>query len=227
MKRKKWLVIALLIIVALLIPLGLYAQSREIPPPLPERPKKAVHLSGKPLTPTALARLERNVQTQDNSDEALIIKNYLGGKVIKLGKENVVIKSYSGDKTLYISADTEIWKGEWNKMISSIEIGDRIEAWGDRKSDDELVVEKMWVNIVNTTGVISNIVREASKLTFTLEDDRTRKTYVIEANEKTKFHHEDGDKSFDDKGVVKEGEYIQVIGLDIGENEVQATRIFL
>ena len=153
--------------------------------------------------------------------------NYAGGRVLKIDPDKILIDMFErGDVTLYITSQTNIWKGEWNGKLP-IEVGDYINAWGTPRDKQSLDVEKMWVNIINLRGKASDLKEETSGLQLRLSDSGLGE-YSVEINGKTIISQEDQEKPFDKTSVsLKEGQWMQVIGLELKGNSVLATLVFL
>lgn len=152
------------------------------------------------------------------------IENYLGGYASKVAPDNIQLRTYEGDYTLHLSGTTEIWKGKYDRS-AVIEVGDRIEAWGQPRLGGHLDVERMWVNIVNLIGQISDI-RQGPGVVYLTHQDRFRGPMSVVVDNSTLVPATAGEAPFAaDRIALPEGRRLQIIGLLLKDGTVRATRI--
>lgn len=101
------------------------------------------------------------------SAEDLMVSKYESGIIDSVSQNQIVLHNYKGVVTLHYSNDTLIWDGiDWVAKIG-FEIGDRIIAWGKRNDDGSLTCEKLYINIVNFIGKVTEVVENQSSGDFT------------------------------------------------------------
>ncbi|MFJ8089360.1 hypothetical protein ACIQ7N_14310 [Lysinibacillus sp. NPDC095746] len=108
---------------------------------------------------------------------------------------------------------------EREKKIKDLQENDFFYARGTKKSDDVLLVEIIWVNIVNVTSNVQGIYENTLILNNNDNVDLDPDTDLIEEGSNVKVLAKEG--------VVQKGDFIQVIGLlDQKSNRIKATKIF-
>lgn len=159
--------------------------------------------------------------------EQRVIEQYVTGPVTAIGQDWLRIKSaWSGDVVLHISQETELWKGDTSRRIP-VEIGDWVKAWGPRRADGSHDVEKMWVNIINLQGIASQVEKGEKTAKFHHKDGRLG-THVVTADEQTfVVPHGEKETTYNRAIDIRDGQFVQVIGLELKDKTVRATRIFL
>lgn len=160
------------------------------------------------------------------SQSAGRVEKYLGGSVTGVAPGQVKLRSYDGEYVLRLTAGSQIWKGAWgNNAI--IEVGDRIEAWGTRQDGGFFDVERMWVNIVNLIGPVSNIHEATDHLQLT-QRDRFRGPLSVLIDSETLVVSNGAQQPYTPGQLhVTEGAAPQIIGLLLKDGSVRATRVFL
>ena len=152
-------------------------------------------------------------------------EKYLGGWVIGVAPGQLKVRAYDGQYVAQISKDSEIWKGDWDKN-ATIEAGDRIEARGTRRDGWYFDVERMWVNIVNLIGPVSNIRETTEHLQLT-QQDRFRGPLSVAVDRRTLIVSS-GQEQLYAPGQLRliPGQRPQIIGLLLKDGSVRATRVF-
>ncbi len=153
------------------------------------------------------------------------IANHVGGTVEKIAPNLLAVKAYNGTFTLRLSTTSEVWKGKYDRN-AIIDVGDRVEAWGQPQPGNNLDVERMWVNIVNLVGPISNIADNASTVALTCRD-RHRGSLKVTIDQETLIPNGTQEVRYT-QGVLslQEGKQLQIIGLKLKDGSVRATRVF-
>lgn len=155
---------------------------------------------------------------------SVAIENYSSGNAIELSAEKILIQTFEGDVMLHISPKTEVWEGLWVKEIP-IEIGSHIIAWGERQGDGSLLVEKMWVDIVNLLGSILDITEDQDSLQIVIDEKRSGSEIKVVVNERFATS-EDGQHKVQfgsEPIVIYKGQIVQVIGRRFEDGTVLAT----
>ena len=141
------------------------------------------------------------------------------GMIIRTENNIVHVETSDNVNRLILDEQSNIWKGENGVSPSVLQEGDFFYARGI-KQNDELLVEVVWVNIINIAGIVS----EKFETSFTLNE----KELVFNIDTNTEYV--DGNKilDLDPKEANQPGSFVQVIGLlNKGNNQVKATRIFI
>lgn len=146
---------------------------------------------------------------------SMLIEEYASGPAVAVDTDKLVIKTYDrGDVTLHLSSRTEVWENLYVKDIP-IEVGDRITAWGPRRADGSHDVEKLWVNLVNLRGTMSNIKRGTSDLQFTLRDTRRGMFSIIIQQQASRVGN-----------GPRENQPCQVVGRKLKDGSVLAVTVY-
>lgn len=158
---------------------------------------------------------------------SLIVDKYVAGEVVEVNENQIQLKTiHRGNVVLNLSPETAVWKGGWDRDLP-IEIDDQIKAWGEPQGKEVFNVEKMWINIVNLLGTISNIRQESSKeLQLHHHDSRRNKSHLVRIDYQTKVNQGDQERTFGDNPVdLRDGQFLQVVGLKLKDDSVLATRL--
>ena len=157
----------------------------------------------------------------------------VNGIAIEVSQGELLIESRKyGPTRVLLSPTTPIWKGGWGSG-RPIEVGDKVSVRGtdeiaERSGEVVVEAEKIWVNIVNLFGPISEISSTADGIQFTLED-RHGRVVSIEIDAATQdATGPGGEVPYLGSGAsLADSQVIQVIGLDRGDGTILATRVFL
>jgi len=153
------------------------------------------------------------------------IVNHVGGTVEKIAPNLLAVKAYNGTFTLRLSGTSEVWKGKYDRN-AIIDVGDRVEAWGQPQPGNNLDVERMWVNIVNLVGPISNVADNASTVALTCRD-RHRGSLKVTIDQETLISNGTQEVRYTQGALsLQEGKQLQIIGLKLKDGSVRATRVF-
>ncbi|MGH2459203.1 MAG: hypothetical protein ACRDIY_10085 [Chloroflexota bacterium] len=153
------------------------------------------------------------------------VEKYLGGWVTGVAPGRVKVRSYDGEYILRLAANSQLWKGAWNSN-STVEVGDRVEAWGTRQVGGFFDVERMWVNIVNLIGPVSNIHETANQMQLS-QRDRFRGLLSVTIDPQTIVVSNRTQRLYSPGQLrLTAGESAQIIGLLLKDVSVRATRVF-
>lgn len=159
---------------------------------------------------------------------SLVVESFATGHAVQVGPDVILIEtSERGKVALHLSPTTDIWESRWVKSIP-IEVGDHIMAWGARRTDRAHDVEKLWVNLVNLQGTVSNVKKEMAGLTFHHHDSR-QGAHIVKIDQRTLVALRDSPKvTFASRPVdLAEGQFSQVIGRKVKDDSVLATDVYL
>lgn len=156
---------------------------------------------------------------------SLIVDKYATGEVTEVSRDRILLKtSYGGNVVLRLLPETAVWKGEWNGSLP-IEVGDQIKAWGEPRTGGTFDVEKMWVNIVNLRGTISNIERESGGLRLR-HHDACQGLFLVKIDQRTLVNRDGRAVTFGSSPIdLREGRHLQIVGLKLKDGSVLATRL--
>ncbi len=172
------------------------------------------------------------------SDEALDIKpptpnpqvpieKIIDGTVVEVkGNEIVVSNTVRGLVTLHIVPETRIWKGKWDSK-APIEPGDFFYGYGEpNKTGTVYKMEQMEVNIVNLRGAVLSVNKTAEGTDIEFEEAHLGKL-TVHVTAETLVTTEKGENPFSETPIdIKTGDGFQLIGLQLKDGTVLATRIF-
>jgi hypothetical protein len=134
------------------------------------------------------------------------------------------IRVESGQRILAVATDerTEIWRGKTFHDLSPIQIGDDFSARCRADASGKLVAEVIWLNIVNFFGVITKVDGGGFEM-LTNPNADPHSAYV----KKQLKVSVDADTLFDSsaKEDLKLGRDVQMVGLDLKDGTIRATRL--
>jgi hypothetical protein len=106
-----------------------------------------------------------------------------------------------------------------------IAIADEIKAWGQPQADATFAVERMWVNIVNLIGPISGATTIAGGVRVQ-QQDRHTELHTVTIDARTIVEQDGRDHTYSSEVMqLREGERWQIIGVQLANGSVQATRL--
>ena len=123
---------------------------------------------------------------------------------------------------LTADGSTEVWKGKMFHDISQVAVDDDISARYRINAAGKLVAESVWLNIENVFGVITKTGENQFEI-FTNPNADPQSGYKKE----NKMVAVDADTIFEEsaKEDLKQGRNVQVVGLDLKNGTILATRI--
>lgn len=149
---------------------------------------------------------------------------FISGTIKNIEGSSINVNANDGVSKLLINMDSIIWKGGRGKQILDIKENDFFYARGKRISEDTLLVNIIWVNIVS----IVSEVKECSGTTFTLATEEHQNN-VVTFTPITELVKE-GERSvqtLEVDNIIKTGDTVHIIGLLNQEtNDIEATKIF-
>jgi hypothetical protein len=144
------------------------------------------------------------------------------GTVSRISGNTILVDS--GAKVTGVIADeyTEFWKGKTFHDLSPVQIGDDLFARCRSDASGKLVAEVIWLNIVNFFGVITKVDGGGFEM-LTNPNADPQSAYVKKKLKVTV----DADTLFEAsaKEDLKLGRGVQMVGLDLKNGTVMATRL--
>lgn len=162
-----------------------------------------------------------NLDFDKPSDKAI------DGLVTNISKDSLVITTTLGSKyTVTLTPQTQIWKGGWSSGLP-IEMKDHIDITGNVNHSTKIVTaEKIWVNIVSLSGVISNIKWVGTgTLQFNLRDVRYG-TFLVKLSPSQKVLPPNGNREVPiDEIQWDKVKFADVVGLVLKDGLVQPEHV--
>jgi uncharacterized protein DUF5666 len=144
------------------------------------------------------------------------------GTVESVSGSIVYLNTGSWINALHTDSKTEIWKGKIFHDLSPLKSGDDVLAKCRKDSAANLIVIEIWDNLVNFYGVITQIGGDSFEV-FTNPNADPKSAYkkerkVVVVDVETVFQSSA-------KEDLKVGRGVQVVGLDMKDGKVSATRV--
>jgi hypothetical protein len=148
------------------------------------------------------------------------------GTVQSVSGNTVYINSSGGGPNglvaLSTDARTEVWKGREFHDLSPVTAGDRVAARYHADASGNPVIDAMWLNISNISAVITKVTGNTFEvLTNPNADPQSayrKENKTIEVDVDTTF------ESSAQEDLIP-GRNVQVVGLELGNGAIQATRV--
>jgi hypothetical protein len=139
----------------------------------------------------------------------------VSGETISVDNDGKIVE-------IALDRNAEIWKGKTFHDLSPVQIGDDLSARCRSAASGKLVCEAIWLNIVNYFAVITKVKRDGFEI-LTNPDADPQSAYAKEI----KTVQVDSDTMFSDsaKDDLRLGRNVQVIGLDLKNGTIRATRV--
>jgi hypothetical protein len=144
------------------------------------------------------------------------------GTVKSISGSTIYVESGAQVTTVVAEERTEVWKGRVFHDLAPVEIGDDFSARCRADASGKLVAEVIWLNIVNFFGVITKVDGDSFEM-LTNPNADPHSAYVKRKLNVTV----DADTLFDAsaKEDLKLGREVQMVGLDLRNGAVRATRL--
>jgi len=156
------------------------------------------------------------------------LENIIGGTVVEVEETRIVISTADrGQVTLQIVPETRIWKGKWDSQLP-IEVGDFLYGYGVPNEESTVFeMEQLEVNIVSLRGPVSSVTQTAAGVDIVLEESYTGVPTLVHIESDTLVTTDSGENAFEETPIeVEVGDGFQIIGLQLRDGSVLATRIF-
>jgi hypothetical protein len=146
------------------------------------------------------------------------------GRILSVSGSTLAVDAVEGLRPASV-VGARLWKGE-GVAADKLESGDVVWGRGVQLQDGTLLINQMWVNIVNVTGIVDTIVSSTAFVMqwgpFGIVSDSTKKTNVA-VDRRTIFNN----GSRGSRGRLVVGRTVQVIGMARDEDTIHATRVFV
>lgn len=180
---------------------------------------------------TPLVNAETLLATPINAgaDMDAPIANIVSGKVLDVVSDTLLVNTgIDGQYHIQILPATRIWKGNWDNNDRIVEIGDEVMISGTIDGQSKIgVAQQMYVNIVNTYGLISDVEEQATEIHFVIHDAYTAEAIRVKIDRKQLVAvAQSGEIAANavDWQKVKRG---QVVGLRLKDATVQGETVFV
>src|ERR1035437_274266 len=132
----------------------------------------------------------------------------------------------SGTRIIAVATDdhTEVWKGKSFHDLSPLQIGDDFAGRCRADASGKLVAEVIWLNIVNFFGIITKVEGGGDSFDMFTNPKADPQSGYIKKNLKVTV---DSDTLFSSSAEedLKAGRDVQMVGLDLKNGTIRATRM--
>jgi hypothetical protein len=144
------------------------------------------------------------------------------GKVQSVSGNTISVVTEDRVMEVMANANTEAWKGKTTHNLSQVQIEDDFAARCRTDDNGRLVAEAIWLNLVNFPGVITKVGDDSFEM-LTNPNADPQSAYVKEMLKVIV----DADTEFDNsaKEDLKVGRGVQLVGLDLKDGTIRATRV--
>jgi hypothetical protein len=144
------------------------------------------------------------------------------GTVERISGKVIYVKTGTQLMALSVDNSTDVWKGKVFHDLSHVVVGDEIIAQYRTEGSGRLVAQVMWLNIVNFSGVITNVGGGGFEV-FTNPNADPASAYKKE----TKSVSVDRDTVFESSAEadLRPGRGVQIVGLDLRSGQILGTRV--
>lgn len=149
----------------------------------------------------------------------------VSGKLEGISANLIYVKFKTQSLAVYTGEHTEVWKGKTFHDLSPLELGDDIFARCRKDDAGKLIALEIYANITNFFGIITNVRGHDSFELFTNPNADPNSADPKE----DKIVYVDADTVFSSGTAtdLKIGRGVQVVGSDLGNGKVRATRLFV
>ncbi|HEX2036052.1 MAG TPA: DUF5666 domain-containing protein [Chloroflexota bacterium] len=178
---------------------------------------------GTPAAPPALAGPARRFE----------IPNYVAGRVTAVSPRALKVQTHQREVTLELPTEMqEFWKGAFAPQAEPLEVGDFVDVWGEPNHDRSVyLVQRLYANIVNRIGTISGVHTQEEATRLAHFDRRMKpadQTATVTVDRRTLVDLGQDERTYDSRVLrLREGQWLQVIGLRLRDGSIRATRIFV
>ena len=151
------------------------------------------------------------------------------GGTVSTVSGNVVEVNGAHAVAMYVTPDTEVWKGKVFHDASPVEVGDSITAQYHIDASGRAIADAIWLNITNVYAVITKVTDSGFEV-FTNPNADPASAYRKEIRKVAI----DANTAFEESARedLKPGRNVQIVGLRIGglrtgNGEIQATRVIV
>jgi len=144
------------------------------------------------------------------------------GTVTGISGHMISVNSDGRIVAITVDRNAEIWKGKMFHDLSPVQIGDDLSARCRPTASGKPDCQAIWLNIVNYFGVITKVQDDNFEMLTNPEADPDS-AYVKDH----KAVRVDSETLFNDsaKDDLRPGRYVQMVGLDLRNGTIRATRV--
>jgi len=142
------------------------------------------------------------------------------GTIEKLTKGQIVAKTPRGSFPMSVDDKTEVVKDKSYRGVSVLKAGDEISARCEPNNAGKLVAVKIWANVVTFRATVKEVAKDRVEVVTRASSDLNREERrILYLYPDTVFGASQED--------LAPGQDIRVVGLDVGNGAVDASRIAL
>ena len=143
------------------------------------------------------------------------------GTVEKVSGSEIRVNAGTQSLTFHADSNTEVWKGETYHDLSALKIGDEVSVHGTGDASGYLVASNIWAQLVTFSAVIRRVDRANSEI---LTRPKVGPGSANGTGSKV-VHYFPNTVFSTGPGGLTVGQEISVVGLDLRNGQVDATRI--
>lgn len=145
------------------------------------------------------------------------------GTVKSIAGDRISIEEIGKVTQVLINSHTEVWKGKPTHDPGLIQVGGDFSARCFRNAHGDLIADSIWLNIINYPGVITALHGDSLEMNTNPDADPqsgyVKEHITVTVNADTIY--EGGARN-----TLKLGVHVQVIGVDLRNGKILATRVF-
>ena len=143
------------------------------------------------------------------------------GTIERISGNQIQVKAGTHSITFHADRDTQIWKGKTYNDLSALKVGDQISVRGIKDASGKLVASNIWAQMVTFSAVIKKVDRANSEVLTSPKADLRSANWA-----ESKVVHYFPNTAFSTSEMgLSVGQEILVVGLDLRNGNVDATRI--
>lgn len=162
-----------------------------------------------------------------------VIDEAEGGTIQEIYSDRFVVLNSDGfQKVLYLLSSSRVWKGGWAPNADLVAVGDYALAWGTRRSDGNLDVEDVRVNMaLFVEAPVVSSQTGSGTMTIVVNPRYSPTQVSVSVNNQTQitFIDDDGNKQtqpyVDGLLTLATGQRINITGLKLSDGSVRGTDI--
>jgi hypothetical protein len=145
---------------------------------------------------------------------------FLDGVIVRVQGSSLLAVTREGDVVMHCD-HARIWKGGL-VGLSACAPGDQFYATGGLTDGAAFRVSRLWLNIVNITGIVERVTAGGVDIRHTHMGIRVLKTvsHVTIDNATERVDRRSG------RRPTERGDYVQVVGVQTGPERIRATRMW-
>jgi hypothetical protein len=138
----------------------------------------------------------------------------MAGKLVAVFDSSISVRNDEGTRTFRVNKETKIWRGH-DVDIHQLHLGDDIGIqYRVSSGKGEAIAASIWASIDHWGGTISKVFGD--RVQIARRDDHEKATIIFDSN-----------TIFDEgtRNDLQVGRFLEVIGLDSGNNRMHASRV--